>query len=250
MATPNFYILNINGVLTPGNLQGTDVASSLGLDIAPDTIGQYIADVPTLSSDLTTLSGDVSTNTSNISTLSAQVQGLNNSTLSNEISTLSSDVESLSSSVGTNTSNITSLQSAVTTLNSEMETADTNIETLQSDVSTLSSDVGTLNTEVSTIQGDLKSIGDLQTLAGTTAGNVYYSENQVGVQKRLILSFDGYENDSDVNQSITFPVAFTYVPMATSNINGLSFTVSTTELTITAPNAATTFTGTITIDGQ
>jgi hypothetical protein len=64
--------------------------------------------------------------------------------------------------------------------------------------------------------------------------------NNIG---NFVASFNGYENDSDVNQTITFSTPFSQAPMLLSNVSGLGLTVSTTELTITAPNSSTIYNG-------
>ncbi len=87
-------------------------------------------------------------------------------------------------------------------------------------------------------------------LAGTTAGTVTYSEPFVGSSyKKVILYFNGYENDTTTAQSITFPTAFSTINTITFNNTGLSFTLSTTTLTITAPNNTSLYTGLVIIEG-
>ena len=49
-------------------------------------------------------------------------------------------------------------------------------------------------------------------LAGTTAGNVTYRQINLGGVKIVILFFNGYENDTTTNQSITFPIAYVNAP--------------------------------------
>ncbi|MHB1659856.1 MAG: hypothetical protein ACYCRF_11225 [Acidithiobacillus sp.] len=88
-----------------------------------------------------------------------------------------------------------------------------------------------------------------QTLVGTTAGNIYSSMPEQGVSKKLVAAVVGYENDTTTNQTITFPKAFTYTPVAIVNTSGLTLSVSTTTLTITAPNATTVFNGLIIVEG-
>ncbi len=82
-------------------------------------------------------------------------------------------------------------------------------------------------------------------LAGTTAGSVAYSQINIGGLKVMILYFNGYENDTTTNQTITFPIAYTNAPtVAVGNSTLPAFSTSTTVLTITAPDATTTYTGT------
>jgi hypothetical protein len=87
-------------------------------------------------------------------------------------------------------------------------------------------------------------------LAGTTAGSVSYKETNLGGVKTFIAYFNGYENDTTTNQTITFPIAYTNAPVVIiGNSTVPTLTASTTGLTITAPNATTTYTGTVTVMG-
>ncbi len=90
----------------------------------------------------------------------------------------------------------------------------------------------------------------IQTLAGTTAGSVIYSMPFAGDNyKKFIAYFNGYENDTTTNQTITFPVAFANTPIIVANNTGLSLSASTTTLTITAPDNTTLYTGWVIIEG-
>ena len=88
-------------------------------------------------------------------------------------------------------------------------------------------------------------------LAGTTAGTVTYRQIDLGGVKVMVLYFNGYENDTTTNQSITFPIAYNNAPtVAVGNSTLPAFTTSTTVLTITAPDATTTYTGTALVAGN
>lgn len=88
------------------------------------------------------------------------------------------------------------------------------------------------------------------TLNGTTAGTIIWSQPSQGSSSKEFVGYaNGYENNSAVNQTITFTTAFTNTPVIIANSTGLTLTVSTTTLTITAPNSTTTFTGNIIIGG-
>ena len=81
-------------------------------------------------------------------------------------------------------------------------------------------------------------------LSGETAGSVSYSEINLGGIKITMVYFNGYENDTTTNQDITFPIAYGNTPeivIGNSTLPALS--ASTTELTITAPDTTTTYTG-------
>lgn len=87
------------------------------------------------------------------------------------------------------------------------------------------------------------------TLAGTTAGNVYWAQPEQGTRKVFIAVADGYENDTTTNQTITFPAAYTYPPTVSTNTTGLTITVTTTALTITAPDNTTLYNGVVEVIG-
>jgi len=81
-------------------------------------------------------------------------------------------------------------------------------------------------------------------LAGETAGSVSYSEINLGGIKIAMAYFNGYENDTTTNQTITFPIAYGNTPeIVVGNSTLPTLSASTTELTITAPDATTTYTG-------
>ena len=88
-------------------------------------------------------------------------------------------------------------------------------------------------------------------LTGTTAGTVTYRQIDLGGVKVMVLYFDGYENDTTTNQTITFPIAYNNAPtVAVGNSTLPAFTTSTTVLTIKAPDATTTYTGTALVAGN
>ena len=87
-------------------------------------------------------------------------------------------------------------------------------------------------------------------MAGTTAGTIDMYMPAQGNGKTVILTFDGYENDTTTNQTINFPVAFSTVPLVLGNDTGLTLTASTTGITITAPDVTTTYSGTAAIMGN
>jgi len=86
-------------------------------------------------------------------------------------------------------------------------------------------------------------------LAGSTAGSIVYSMPEQGNFKQVKAFVSAYENDTATSQTISFPVAFTDSPVVTQNSSELSLSVSTTELTITAPDSTTSYTGLIIIEG-
>ena len=86
-------------------------------------------------------------------------------------------------------------------------------------------------------------------LAGSTSGTVNWVMPQQGTDKKLVVTFSGYENDTTTDQTITFPVAFTTQAAVTANTTGLSISVSLTTLTITAPDNTTAYNGVVIVEG-
>ena len=91
--------------------------------------------------------------------------------------------------------------------------------------------------------------GPYTTLAGETAGNIYWIQPEQGPRKVFIAYFDGYENDTTTNQTITFPTAYSYTPTVATNSTNLTVSASTTELTITSPDSTSTYSGVVEVVG-
>jgi len=88
------------------------------------------------------------------------------------------------------------------------------------------------------------------TLTATTSGSMKHSQPFQGTSyKKFIAASLAYVNNSAVNQTITFPVAFANAPSVIFNDTGLTVSASTTTLTITAPNNATAYSGNIVVEG-
>jgi hypothetical protein len=86
-------------------------------------------------------------------------------------------------------------------------------------------------------------------IAGTTAGTIYWQMPFGANFKMLVYYFDAYENDTTTNQVIDFAQTFTYAPAVVYNNTGLTLSASTTALTITSPDSTTTYSGWIMIIG-
>ena len=108
---------------------------------------------------------------------------------------------------------------------------------------------GTLTTSGNTSAPAFAATAAAASLAGTTAGTVEYVMPEQGTYKKFVAYANGYENDTTTGQSITFPVAFTNVPVVTTNTSGLTVSVTTTTLTIAAPDVTTTYTGYVIVEG-
>lgn len=87
-----------------------------------------------------------------------------------------------------------------------------------------------------------------QSLAGT-AGSIAWTMPDQGTRKVFIAYADAYAEDNTTNGVITFPTAYTYTPVITTNTTGLTISATTTTLTITAPDTTTTYSGVIEVIG-
>jgi len=90
----------------------------------------------------------------------------------------------------------------------------------------------------------------LSSTAGTTAGTidmrfVEYSSSH----KKLIITFNGYENDTSTNQIIDFPLPFNSYLIEFINTTGLSIAYTNSSMTITAPDSTTTYNGFMIFEG-
>jgi hypothetical protein len=78
------------------------------------------------------------------------------------------------------------------------------------------------------------------TLTGTTAGSIVWSQPMQGSALKLVILYaNGYENTTTTAQSITFTKAFTNTPAVLVNTTGMSITVSTTGVTLPTSMTAT-----------
>jgi len=80
------------------------------------------------------------------------------------------------------------------------------------------------------------------TLTGTTAGSIVWSQPLQGSALKLVILYaNGYENTTTTAQTITFTKAFTNTPAVLVNTTGMTITVSTTGVTLpTSMTAAAT----------
>ena len=77
------------------------------------------------------------------------------------------------------------------------------------------------------------------TLTGTTAGSIVWSQPLQGSALKLVILYaNGYENTTSTAQSITFTKAFTNTPAVLVNTTGMSITVSATGVTLPASMTA------------
>jgi len=78
------------------------------------------------------------------------------------------------------------------------------------------------------------------TLTGTSAGSIVWSQPMQGSALKLVILYaNGYENTTTTAQSITFTKAFTNTPAVLVNTTGMSITVSTTGVTLPTSMTAT-----------
>ena len=87
-------------------------------------------------------------------------------------------------------------------------------------------------------------------LTGSTAGSIVWSMPFQGPgYKKLLAYLDGYENDTTTAQAISYPTAFTEVPVISTNSASVpGVTTTATELSID-PNTTTAYTGWVIVEG-
>jgi hypothetical protein len=86
--------------------------------------------------------------------------------------------------------------------------------------------------------------------SGTTAGTVSINSSEYGGNyKRYVITFDGYENDTTTNQTIDYPLAFASYAGISLNTTGLTISTTTSGIVITAPDATTTYSGIVIVEG-
>jgi hypothetical protein len=77
------------------------------------------------------------------------------------------------------------------------------------------------------------------TLTGTSAGSIVWSQPMQGSALKLVILYaSGYENTTTTAQSITFTKAFTNTPAVLVNTTGMTITVSATGVTLPASMTA------------
>ena len=86
--------------------------------------------------------------------------------------------------------------------------------------------------------------------SGTTAGTITQMvASSKTFNKKLIIVFAGYENDTTTNQTVDFALPFTSYAVITGNSTGLTISATTSGITITAPDATTTYSGIVIVEG-
>ena len=86
--------------------------------------------------------------------------------------------------------------------------------------------------------------------SGTTAGTVKMDAVEYRVEyKKYVITFNGYENDTTTNQTISYPLPFSTNAVITGNNTGLTISATTSGITITSPNSTTTYSGIVIVEG-
>ncbi len=97
--------------------------------------------------------------------------------------------------------------------------------------------------------GSISSDISVQSIAGTTAGTIYWFQDSQGSYKRTVVYLAGYENSTTTAQTISFPTAYTYTPWVNNVIGVAGTSASTTTLTIN-PDNTTVYSGLIFVEGH
>jgi len=90
----------------------------------------------------------------------------------------------------------------------------------------------------------------LNTLAGETAGTLYYVQvSSLSTYKKVVVFVSDYQNDTSKAQIITYPTAFEHFAYVTANTSCLKVSSNLTQLDVTAPNKKQFYNGVITVEG-
>ena len=94
---------------------------------------------------------------------------------------------------------------------------------------------GSTWTEIMNIYGDgtLATQGTINSIAGTTGGTIYWTQERTGLYKRVMIWLVNYENDTTTSQSFTIPVGFNnFFTWNNQTGNSVLFGVSTTTYSV------------------
>lgn len=107
---------------------------------------------------------------------------------------------------------------------------------------------GTMNNIIDDGAGNRSTNPSTSSLAGTS-GAIDWVQPERGTRKVFIAVAASYVNDSATDGVINFPTPFSNIPAVSINTTGLTVSVSTAALTITAPNTTTVYNGVIEVVG-
>ena len=107
-------------------------------------------------------------------------------------------------------------------------------------------------TETQTFSKSIKIDVSQNTVIGTTAGTIVYSEPFIGASyKKVIVYLDSYVNSTTTAQTITYSDVFSTFAVIIYNNTGLTITEVSTSLTVLTidPDSTTTYSGSLIIEG-
>ena len=106
-----------------------------------------------------------------------------------------------------------------------------------------------LSTGVITEAAPVQNNSATKDVTGASAGSfTWVMPDQGSAKKTVLVYFDGYENDTAIAQTVTYPTAFTVTP-GIDNLTGMSgLGTDTTQLVIN-PNATAKYTGWVKVWG-
>jgi hypothetical protein len=99
-------------------------------------------------------------------------------------------------------------------------------------------DLGAITAPSLTLNGPIFADGPVTTLAGTTAGDLYWSEPfQGAAYKKTVLNFQGYENTTATAQIVTYPTPYAYTPTSSGQCPA-GMTIAASSVTLPASMSA------------
>lgn len=217
------------------------------------------------SSQLSTyLSSQIDNNKNQIENISISISEINN-----DINTLTSDLFKLSESVDLDFTDIENIYSITGNLSDSIESLDerfnsfsedtiaslsgindSEIISLSDNISYLSSQIDSLSSQfLNTIPINSDGVVTTSVINGENGGTITITDIRMGTYKKILLTFNNYQNNSGDNQYITYSTPFTVSPVVISTINNLAIKSAIDNFTIASSPYNSVYNGTIIIEG-
>jgi len=227
-SNPNIYLSGM----------GTSGTSEQGVIFNLDTVESLVIDCPSLAVGGINFSDTAATNAgSSFSSFNVDLRNVSISTLT------TTSIFSASASSPQTLQNL-----SVKAINTILSNSPATTVNLFSNISVSNRLI--LELEPIQLNGNTLIRPDQSTTAGTTAGTVEMRFTEYSpIYKKLIISLSNYENDTTTNQTIDFPLPFSFSAVLSANNTGLGVTANNTSITITAPDSTATYRGLMIFEG-
>ncbi len=254
-------LTNRLGVLSLALSSVTDTSTS-----SPDLSG-IIESITTLTNIATSTEESINSLEANNNSLSASIQSLssnidnliNSSSLSTYLSAaIDNDQTQINELFSTTKSLSESIEDLDERFNSFSEDTiaslsginDSEITSLSDDIIYLSSQIDSLSSQfINTVPINSDGVVTTSVINGTNGGTITITDVKMATYRKILLTFDNYQNDSGDTQYISYGTSFTYPPVVVSTINNLSINTSTSNFAIASSPSNSLYNGTIIIEG-